>query len=177
MPPVWSEVREALAAAIRAALPLQLRAAQGEPIAGIALDMDAYYGSSGLYLLTESAARALPPDAVDNIGDWPISTHWSLDADHAQAFALHWGAWEKWFYEHIDDPAADDEQKDKFRALLRVACEAMWDVGDSGDLAAIAKSDRFKIIIAEHDEPNALSLDRYELFVRTGRVRCHGDVT
>jgi hypothetical protein len=172
--PVWAEVRESLAAAIRAALPLQLLGTQGDPIAGIGLDMDGYYGSAGLYLLTESAARALPPDAVHNLGDWPISTHWNPASDHAQVFTAHWGAWEKWFDQHLDD-LSDDEQEYKFRALLRVACEAIWDVEVSGDFEAIRKSDRFKIIIAEHDEPNAFALERYDLFVRTGRVRCHGD--
>ena len=111
---------------------------------------------------------------MDNLGDWPISTHWDSASDHAKAFAAHWGEWDKWFYEHLDD-LSEDEHDDKFRALLRVACEAIWDVEVSGDLEAIHKSDSFKIIIAEHDEPGALALERYDLFVRTGRVRCHGD--
>jgi hypothetical protein len=174
MLPVWTEVRESLTAAVRAALALQLRGTLGDRIAGIGLDMDGYYGSSGLYLLTERAARDLPPDTLDCLGDWPISTHWSRDADHAQAFASHWGAWERWFHDHLDN-LSEDEHARKFRALLRVACEAVWDLEVSGDLQAIPRSDRFKIIIAEHDEPDALSLEHYDLFVRTGRVRCHGD--
>lgn len=37
------------------------------------------------------------------------------------------------------------------------------------------KAKIFKIIIAEHDEPDQLGLDRYRLFVRTGMIYCHGD--
>src|SRR4051812_19996982 len=74
--PAWSEVRESLTAAITAALPLQLRKAAGERISGLGVHMDAYYGSAGLYLLPESAARRGGARTARNIGDWPISTDW-----------------------------------------------------------------------------------------------------
>jgi hypothetical protein len=63
----WSEILESLAAAIGAALPLQLAKAKGERIAGVGLDMDAYYGSAGLYLLPESAARKLGVTAANSL--------------------------------------------------------------------------------------------------------------
>jgi hypothetical protein len=124
--------------------------------------------------LPESAARELPPDAVNNIGDWPISTDWKLDDDHSQAFAAHWREWEKWFRDHreeLDEMTGDDD----FRGLLRVACEAMRQVELTGQFDAIPKTTDFKVIIAEHDEPNELSLERYGLFTKAGTVRCHGD--
>lgn len=171
---VWSDVRSSLTAAIRAALPLQLRKAPDDQIAGLGLHMDAYYGSAGLYLLPASATATIQPSAIDNLGDWPISTDWNLNEDHAQAFAAHWGQWDKWFHAHLDDFDKVGGHE-KFRGLLRVSCEAMRDVELSGLLDLVPKSERFKIIIAEHDEPNELALERYDLFVRTGVIRCDGD--
>jgi hypothetical protein len=172
--PPWSEVRESLTAAIRAALPLQVRKAEGERIAGLGLHIDAYYGSAGLYLLPEAAARSLSPAAADNIGDWPISTDWDLSEDHARAFAACWGRWDDWFHDHLDN-LTDDENDEKFRGLLQVACEAMRQIEADGDLTELPKTEDFKIVIAEHDEPDDLALDRYNLFVRTGTIRVHGD--
>jgi hypothetical protein len=173
--PDWSGVRESLTAAIRDALPLQVRKADGDQIAGIGLHMDAYYGSAGLYLLPKSIADALSPDEAANIGDWPISTDWDGREDHAIAFAAHWGRWDRWFYDHLDD-LTGAEGSEKFRKLLRISCEATRAVETAGMLADIPKADGFRIIIAEHDEPNELALERYELFVRSGVVRCHGEV-
>jgi len=170
----WSEIRDALTAAIRDALPLQVRKVSGERIAGVGLHMDAYYGSAGLYLLSESAAHSLSPKAADNIGDWPISTDWKLQEDHAQAFAAHWGWWDQWFHDHLDD---FDEASgvEKSRGLLRIACEAMRAIELAGHFDAFPKTAEFKVIIAEHDEPDHFSVERYGLFVRTGTIRCHGD--
>jgi hypothetical protein len=172
--PAWPKVRKSLAAAIGAALPLQLRKAGSERIAGVGLHLNAYYGSAGLYLLPESAARALAPDAVDSLGDWPISTDWNPSDDHAQAFAAHWDKWDKWFSDHIDelDEAGEDE---RIRKLLRVACEAVRDLELTGLFDTLPKTEGFKIIIAEHNEPCDFSLERYSLFVRTGAVRSHVD--
>src|SRR5438270_11544957 len=122
--PVWSDVRESLTAAIRAALPIQIRAAAGERIVGVGLQIDGHYGSAGLYLLPESAARALSREAADNIGDWPISTDWDPSEDDARAFAASWGRWDDWFHDHLDDLTAE-EKDERPRSLLRVACEAM----------------------------------------------------
>jgi len=172
--PSWSEVRESMTAAIRAALPLQVRKAEGERIAGVGLHIDAYYGSAGLYLLTEGAARALSPDAVNNIGDWPISTDWDQSEDHARAFAASWGRWDDWFHDHLDD-LTGVEGNEKFRGLLRVGCEAMRRIEADGLLNSFPKTEDFKIIIAEHDEPDDLAIDRYNLFVETGTIRVHGE--
>jgi hypothetical protein len=172
--PPWSEIRESLTAAIRAAPPLQLRKAAGQRIAGIGLHVDAYYGSAGLYLLPEVAALALNPRAVDNLGDWPISTDWVPADDYAQAFAAHWGKWATWFNEGLDD-FDKAGWAEKFRGLLRVACEAMRQVETAGVFETIPKSKGFKVIIAEDDEPGELALERYTLYVKTGRVRCHGE--
>jgi hypothetical protein len=136
--------------------------------------MDAYYGSAGLYLLPESSALALEAGAADNIGDWPISTDWNAQVDDAKAFAAHWGPWDHWFYLHLDEfDGADGDEK--FRGLLRVACEAMRAAESEGLFDAFPKTESFKIIIAEHDEPNSLALERYSLFVSTGAIRCDGD--
>jgi len=172
--PTWSEVRESLIAAIRDALPLQVRKAGGGQVAGVGLHIDAYYGSAGLYLLPESAARGMDPQTAANIGDWPISTDWNAHEDHALAFAAHWRRWEKWFSDHIDDHTKS-EGDEIFRRLLRVACEAMREVETAELLSAIPQADGFRVIIAEHDEPDELALERYDLFVRTGIIRCHGD--
>jgi hypothetical protein len=172
--PAWSEVRDSLTAAIRDALPLQVRKAGGERVAGVGLHIDGYYGSAGLYLLPESAAHALDPGAAANIGDWPISTDWDRDEDHARAFAAHWDRWDGWFHDHLDD-LTQAEQSEKFRGLLRVACEAMRTIDVAGLLSAIPKTEGFSIIIAEHDEPNDLAADRYGRFVRTDSVVCHGE--
>lgn len=172
--PVWAEVRESLTSAIRDALPLQVGKASGERIAGVGLHIDAYYGSAGLYLLPESAALSLDQNAVSNIGDWPISTDWVLTEDHAQAFLSHWDRWDQWFRNHLDD--FDESNGDKGHSLLRIACEAMQQIEAEGLLNTFLKTDGFKIIIAEHDEPNILSLQRYNLFIRTGAIRCDGDV-
>ena len=70
----------------------------------------------------------------------------------------------------------DGKDGDKaFRGLLQITCEAVRELELAGLLDSIPKTEDFKIIIAEHDEPNILGLERYELFVRTGAVRCHGD--
>lgn len=172
--PAWSEVRESLKAAIAAALPLQLRKAAGERISGVGIHMDAYDGSAGLYLLPESAARRLGANAR-NIGDWPISTDWDPSDDHSVAFAAHWGRWDEWFREHHDH-LTEAEKDEKFRGLLRVACEAMRDLDRSGLLEIFTKARRFQIIIVEHDEPDEMGLERYGLFLKTGVVRCDGDV-
>jgi hypothetical protein len=172
--PPWSEVCESLTAAIRAALPLQVRKAEGERIAALGLHIDAYYGSAGLYLLPEAAARSLSPAAADNIGDWPISTDWDPSEDHARAFAASWGRWDDWFHDHLDN-LTDDEKDEKFLRLLQVACEAMRQIEADGYLTELPKTEDFKIVIAEHDEPDDLALDRYNLFVRTGTIRVHGE--
>jgi hypothetical protein len=169
--PSWLEVRESLTAAIRDALPLQIRKVRGGRVAGVGLHMDAYYGSAGLYLLPESAALAMGPQAAANIGDWPISTDWNVHEDHARAFAAHWGRWDEWFRDHLDDATGAE----KCRGLLRVACEAMRAVETAELLTAMPQTEGFRVIIAEHDEPNELALERYGLFVRTGIVRCHGE--
>jgi len=168
----WAEIRDSLMKAIRDALPLQLRRAPGERIAGLGLHIDAYYGSAGLYLLTESAARKLDADALDSMGDWPISTDWVLSEDHSQAFAAQWRSWEDWFSAHQND--FTDEQ-DSGRGLLRVACEAIQQLENAGLLDAVPTTEDFKLIVQEHDEPTALGVERYRLFVRTGRIRCDGD--
>jgi hypothetical protein len=172
--PAWSEVRESLTAAIRDALPLQVDKAGSERVAGVGLHMDAYYGSAGLYLLPESAARALDPEAAANIGDWPISTDWDGREDHARAFSAHWGPWDRWFRDHLDD-LTETEQSEKFRGLLRVACEAIRAVEVAGLFTEMPKTEGFRIIIAEHDEPNELAVERYGLFVQSGSVRCDGE--
>ncbi|QDT52526.1 hypothetical protein Pan44_05380 [Caulifigura coniformis] len=168
----WAEIRDSLMNAIRDALPLQVRKAAGERIAGLGLHIDAYYGSAGLYLLPESAAHKLDADALDNIGDWPISTDWVLSDDHSQAFSAHWKSWEDWFSTHRDD--ITDEQ-DSQRGLLRIACEAIQRLENAGLFDGVPKTEDFKIIIQEHDEPTALGVERYRQFVRTGLVRCDGD--
>ena len=185
MPP-WNEVSASLAAAIRAALPLQVAKAGGERIAGLGLHIDGYYGSAGLYLLPESAARALGPGVrserekvlsapdPDNIGDWPISTDWDSTDDHAAAFAAHWDPWDRWFRDRLDEFDAEGGDE-KFRGLLRTACEAMREVEQSGALDAIPRTEGFKIIIAEHDEPDEMAVERYPLFVSTGKIRVYGE--
>ncbi len=172
--PPWSEVRQSLTAAIRAALPLQVRRAKGQRIAGLGLHIDAYYGSAGLYLLPEAVARTLSPTAANNIGDWPISTDWDPSEDHAGAFAASWGRWDDWFHDHLDD-LTDDERDEKFRGLLRVACEAIRQIEAEGSLTELPKTEDFKIVIAEHDEPDELAIERYNLFVTTGAIRVFGE--
>lgn len=172
--PVWSEVRDALTAAIRDALPLQVREAGGGRIAGLGVHVDAYYGAAGVYLLPESTACSLQPEALVNIGDWPISTDWDGGRDHSRAFAAHWKKWELWFNDHLDD-LTEIEGEEKVRWLLRAACEAVQAVEAAGWLGAIPKAEGFKVIIAEHDEPNELAVERYGLFVRSGIIRCHGE--
>ncbi|MBL8851637.1 MAG: hypothetical protein JNG89_18280 [Planctomycetaceae bacterium] len=165
----WSEIREALTSAIRDALPLEVQKTAGDRISGIGLEVDAFYGSASLYLLPESAARDLSPEERDNLGDWPIST-WESESDYAPAFAAHWGVWETWFYDHVDD-FDDDESVAKGRALLQAGCEAMQAIESEGLLDSLPQSEGFKIIIADHDEPRHLSLERYELFVKTGTIK------
>jgi hypothetical protein len=172
--PPWSEVRESLTAAIRAALPLQVPKAAGKRIAGLGLHIAAYYGSAGLYLLPEAVARTLSPVAAHNIGDWPISTDRDPSEDHARAFAASWDRWDDWFHDHLDD-LSDDEKDEKFRSLLRLACEAMRQIEAEGSLKELPKTEDFTIIIAEHDEPDDLAIERYNLFVRTGVVRVYGE--
>jgi hypothetical protein len=172
--PAWPEVCRSLTAAIRTTLPLQVGKAQGERIAGLGLHIDAHYGSAGLYLLPEAAARSLAPVAANNIGDWPISTDWDLSEDHATAFAASWGRWDDWFHDHLDD-LTTEEQEEKFRGLLRVACEALRQIEADGLLESLPKTEDFKLIIAEHDEPDELAIERYNLFVRTGTIRIHGE--
>lgn len=152
------ETRAALTAAIRDALPLQVQKAGMARIAGVGLHMDGYYGSAGLYLLPEPSARILSAQTVDNISDWSISTDWDPREDHAQAFAEHWNSWDEWFHNHLDefDEASGDE---KFRGLLRVACESMRAVELAGLLESFPKAEGFKVIVAEHDEPNARRLN------------------
>lgn len=174
MHPHWPDVRKSLASAISAALPHQLRRVEGDRVSGIGLHIDGYYGSAGLYLLPESVARTMTPAGRDEIGDWPISTDWVLDDDHARAFAEHWQQWDDWFRDHLDD-FTDSAAEQKGRDLLRAACEAVRDVETAGLFDSFPKADDFKVIIAEHDEPTELSVDRYGLFLRTGQVRCHGD--
>lgn len=172
--PNWDEVRAALADAIRAALPLQVRAAGGGRIAGVGLHFDAYYGSAGLYLLPEAAAAlAMPPEVAANIGDWPISTDRDATADHAEAFDEHWGTWDDWSRDHVD-ALTDAEQEEQWARLPRVACEAMRQVDRDGLLAAFPRTPDFRVIIAEHDEPDELVVGRYDLFLRTGTIRQFG---
>jgi hypothetical protein len=172
--PVWSDVRESLTAAIRAALPIQVRKAAGERIVGVGLHIDGYFGSAGLYLLPESAARALSREAAANLGDWPISTDWDPSEDHARAFAASWGRWDDWFHNHLDDLTAEEKEV-KPRSILRVACEAMRRIEADGLLDSFPKTEDFRCIIAEHDEPDALAIERYGLFVRTGTVKVYGE--
>jgi hypothetical protein len=171
--PNWDEVRHSLAFAIRAALPLQVRKAHGN-ISGLGLHVDAYYGSAGLYLLSEADRAKLSAIESQNIGDWPISTDWIPTEDHSQAFAKHWGRWDNWFREHLDG-MSEEESSQKSRQLIRIACEAMRQVEVEGILCSFPRAEDFKVIIAEHDEPNDLSLERYGLFVTTGVIRVHGD--
>jgi hypothetical protein len=125
--------------------------------------------------LPESAARSLPPEDVDNLGDWPISTDRcgrdGSESEHRRAFSGHWrdAEWHKrveWFY---------GGRHDHPRRLLQAACEAMREVELSGLLDSFPKTDGFKIIIADHDELDEMSVDRYSLFLRTGEVRCMDD--
>ncbi|MFN0055440.1 MAG: hypothetical protein ACKV0T_25110 [Planctomycetales bacterium] len=164
----------ALASAISAALPLQLRLAHGGPIAGVGLHIDAYYGCAGLYLLPDSQAKLLTHTQRFELGDWPISTDWNLADDHAIAFAAHWRHWDHWFYTHLA-ALTDEENHAKSYELHRVACQAMQQVEAAGHLNTFPKTDDFRIIIAEHDEPIDLSLERYALFRRTGTIRVFGD--
>ena len=120
----WPQIRDALTAAIRDALPLQIRRAAGDRIAGVGLHIDGYYGSAGLYLLPESAARALAPEGADYLGDWPISTDWNQSEDHAQAFMVHWRPWDQWIYNHLGD-FDDEATMARGRELLRAGCEAV----------------------------------------------------
>ncbi len=172
--PAWSEVGESMTTAIGAALPFQVRKARGERIAAIGLHIDAYYGSAGLYLLPEAAARAISPESVNNIGVWPISTDWDPSEDHAGAFTASWGPWDDWFHDHLDDLSIA-EHDEKTRALLRLACEAMRQVEADGLLDSLIKTQDFKIIIAEPDEPDDFAIERYNLFVKTGIVRVYGE--
>lgn len=170
----WAKIREALASAIRAALPLQIRKVAGERIAGLGIHIDGVYGDAGLYLLPEAAAQKLKPREANNIGDWPISTDWDATEDHSRAFAEHWEEWGKWFSDHVDD--FNDEEGDKvLRGLLRVACEAIKSLESGGLLESIPRTKDFRVIIAEHDEPNDLAVRRYELFLKKGIIRCHED--
>ncbi len=139
------------------------------------MHIDAYYGCAGLYLLPESSARSLAPSDVDNIGDWPISTDWIPSDDYSLAFAQHWHRWDEWFHENLDAHDKDRVSNQKFRGLLQTACEAMRAVEAQGILDSVAKTNGFKIIIAEHDEPKVLSLERYELFCQRGIIRCHDE--
>jgi hypothetical protein len=59
--------------------------------------------------------------------------------------------------------------------LLRVACEAMRQVEADGSRTEFPKTKDFKIVIAEHDEPDELAIERYNLFVMTGSIRVHGE--
>ena len=176
MLPDWSELRASLKAAIVAAIRFQMRRIGDERIAGFGLHIDGYYGSVGLYLLPESVARTMNSARRNNIGDWPISTDWNPNAEDAKAFAANWEKWANWFYEHCGklDRVDGDEA---FRGLLRIACEAVQDLEAAGFFEGVLKTQDFRIIIAEHDEPNALALERYGLFVTTGNIRVQGDPT
>lgn len=169
--PKWDEVRQALTSAIAAALPLQLRVVAGEPIAGVGLHIDGLYGAAGLYLLPESAVSTVDPSARNNIGDWPISTDWESTSDHQRAFAEHWGPHEEWFYSHMDFGDDDDGVEYRTRCLLRSACEAVRGLEKSGLFETFPKTEKFQLIVAEHDEPEEMSVERYELFLRTGEIR------
>jgi hypothetical protein len=170
--PEWTEIKASLTEAIRAALPLQLNGVDGDRIAGVGLHMDSYYGAAGLYLLPEAAANGFDPTEVNNIGNWPISTDWDASADDAVAFASHWGQWSAWFDAHLED-LTEAENEEKARGLLRLACEAMRQIEADGLLDSFPKTDGFRVIIAEHDEPDEWAVERYGLFIRTGEVRCH----
>jgi len=172
--PNWDDVRRSLVNAIKAALPLQIRRAGNGRVAGLGLHVDAFYGSAGLYLLPEDDARKLSAKDRDNIGDWPISTDWILSEDHSRAFAEHWGPWDNWFREHVECNSAFETDQIG-RQLLRLACEAMREIETAGLLASFPKSADFKVIIAEHDEPVELCVQRYRLFLGTGTIRVYGD--
>ena len=171
--PEWSDVRNSLTDAIRAALPFQIKKANGERIAGLGLHFNACYGSAGLYLLPESAARNLGKGRVDNIGDWPISTDWDLNDDHSVAFTSHWQPWDDWFRDHLDD-LPEPEVAEMTLQLHVVFCEAMRQIEVDGLLDAMPKTDDFKIIIVEHDEPYDLAVERFDLFKRTNTLRIFG---
>jgi len=58
--------------------------------------------------------------------------------------------------------------------LLLVACQAVRELDASGFLD-FPRAGGFQIIIAEHDEPNKLAVERYARFLETGDVVIHGD--
>jgi hypothetical protein len=167
--PDWKTVRVALDRALVTALPLLAEESGRGPIAALGIHVDAYYGSAGLYLLPESALTELSEAARDSLGDWPNSTDWSRDAASARAFASHWGVWDSWFSRHLGD-LSEAEATEKFETLLRVACEAAEKLEREDAFIALPKARSFKILVVEHDEPDQLSLTRYEHFLRTREV-------
>lgn len=175
----WAEIRDALVAAIRDALPLQLNRIPGERVAGLGVHIDGCYGSAGLYLLPESTAQTFNQAYQDNLGDWPISTDWDPSDDYSQAFARQWGIWNKRFHDRamasMNDEGEDLEDKDAlvdpiFIGLLRSACEAVQRIEQGGLLDKMPKTEQFRIIIAEHDEPDDLCVNRYPVFLNSGLV-------
>ena len=150
--PDWEEVRDALIAAIRDALPLQLKRIPGERVSGLGVHIDACYGSAGLYLLPESTAQTFNQAYQDNLGDWPISTDWDPSDDHSQAFARHWHVWDRHFYAlamtpmKVEDETPEDEDAPVdpiFFGLLRTACEAVQRIEHEGLLDNLPKTERF----------------------------------
>lgn len=57
-----------------------------------------------------------------------------------------------------------------FIGLLRSACEAVQWIEQEGLLDKMPKTERFRIIIAEHDEPDDLCVNRYPVFLNSGLV-------
>ena len=52
--------------------------ASASQLAGICVDVDAYYGSAGLYLLTRDQLAEAGESIAAEPGDWKHSTYWDL---------------------------------------------------------------------------------------------------
>lgn len=167
--PDWSQVRLSLEAAIRDALPLLVNKANGDRIAGVGVDIHTCYGDSGIYLLPESAALTMTQKLAISLGDWPLATYWSRTDDYSVAFEAHWGKWAKWFYAHCGQFDKDETEK-VYNELIRVVCEAVRELEIEGLFDCMVRTEQFRIIIAEHDEPNEVALARYPYFLKTGNV-------
>jgi hypothetical protein len=44
-----------------------------------------------------------------------------------------------------------------------------------GSLGEFPRTEDFKVVIAEHDDPDELAIERYNLLVKTGTIRVFGE--